>query len=92
MTVDTVDQVPTQFCGTGQGTPLAGPAASAASTDSPHSAAPKQLAEHPKLYEGFSELSAIHVGRKGPRTLHIRMQDLVDVLLEELQEKFVHTL
>ena len=45
-----------------------------------------------ELYEGFSDLSAMRAGRRGPRSLHLRTQDLVDLPVEELSDKYVQAL
>ena len=45
-----------------------------------------------ELYEGFSDLSAMRAGRRGPRSLHLRTQDPVDLLVEELSDKYVQGL
>ena len=45
-----------------------------------------------ELYEGFSDLSAMRAGRRGPRSLHLRTQDLVDLPVDELSDKYVQAM
>ena len=45
-----------------------------------------------ELYESFSDLSAMRAGRRGPRSLHLRTQDLVDLPVDELSDKYVQAM
>ena len=45
-----------------------------------------------ELYEGFSDLSAMRAGRRGPRSLDLRTQDLVDLPVDELSDKYIQAM
>ena len=45
-----------------------------------------------ELYKGFLDLSAMRAGRRGPRSLHLRTQDLVDLPVDELSDKYVQAM
>ena len=45
-----------------------------------------------ELYEGFSDLLAMQAGCRGPRSMHLRTQDLVDLPVEDLSDKYIQAL
>ena len=45
-----------------------------------------------ELYECFSDLSTMRAGRRGPRSLHLRTQDPVNLPVVELSDKYVQAM